>query len=219
MRPEQSVDGRGDGEEVVVGLLAFIRRAADTSIPEPRIESHTTMTSEMAPTVSEILTPGASILDVGCGQGPALEWFGSRGFKVHGITVNQGDADACLAAGFSSEICDQNELSRFSDGQFDCVWARHVLEHSIVPYWTLSEFHRILKPNGILYAEMPAPDTDARHEMNPNHYSVLGNRMWVSLIDRAGFNIVGAKEWRMVLAGFPPDANKDRYMCFICKKT
>ena len=43
------------------------------------------------------------------------------------------------------------------------------------------------KPNGFAYVEVPAPDTSAHHERNPNHYSVLPASSWFSLFSRAGF--------------------------------
>jgi hypothetical protein len=36
--------------------------------------------------------------------------------------------------------------------------------------------------------EVPAPDTDRRHEYNSNHYSILGLRQWDALLARAGFS-------------------------------
>jgi SAM-dependent methyltransferase len=75
----------------------------------------------------------------------------------------------------------------FPDATFDLVWCRHCLEHSIYPYFTLSQFARVLKPNSWLYVEVPAPDTACTHQLNGNHYSVLGKSMLGSLITRAGF--------------------------------
>lgn len=84
---------------------------------------------------------------------------------------------------------DQSFLD-FPDGTFDVVWCRHCLEHSIFPYFTLSGFHRILRPGGWLYVEVPVPDTSCAHQTNRNHYSVLGKSMLGSLIERSGFRIV-----------------------------
>lgn len=56
-----------------------------------------------------------------------------------------------------------------ADGSFDAAWCRHVLEHSPFPYFTLSEMHRILRDDGPIYLEVPAPDTACHHERNPNH--------------------------------------------------
>jgi ubiquinone/menaquinone biosynthesis C-methylase UbiE len=166
----------------------------------------------MAALVAPHLSPGASILDVGCGQGPALEWFTANGFSPLGIALGQQDVDACIAAGFRCEQMDQNDMT-FPDRAFDCVWARHVLEHSVIPLFTLTEFARVLQPLGILYAEMPAPDTACAHQTNANHYSVFPASCWQSLIERAGFEIVETRNINLQ-TGMGPD----KYLSFICRK-
>ena len=34
---------------------------------------------------------------------------------------------------------------------------------------------------------MPLPDTECKHETNPNHYSVFGRVMWAELARKVGF--------------------------------
>ena len=43
----------------------------------------------------------------------------------------------------------------FADGTFDGVVAQAVLEHVIDPFVCVEEIHRVLKPGGIVYAEIP----------------------------------------------------------------
>lgn len=43
----------------------------------------------------------------------------------------------------------------FADGAFDAVIAQAVLEHVADPYRCVAEFHRVLKDDGLLYAETP----------------------------------------------------------------
>jgi SAM-dependent methyltransferase len=101
----------------------------------------------------------------------------------------------------------------FSDEGFDLLWVRHCIEHSIFPFYTLSEFYRVLKPGAVLYLEVPIPDTPCRHEGNVNHYSVLTNEMWMSLINRTGFlNITRAD------ITVPLPIGTDTYWAFICRK-
>jgi hypothetical protein len=54
---------------------------------------------------------------------------------------------------------------------------------------TLTEYRRVLKAEGRAYVEVPAPDTSAHHEANPNHYSVLPHSSWMHLFARAGFAV------------------------------
>lgn len=131
------------------------------------------------------LPPGARALDVGCGQGTALALFRDAGLAATGIALGE-DVAVCRRRGFDVRDMDFSFLD-FDDAAFDLVWCRHVLEHSLFPLFTLAELFRVLRPGGVLYLEMPAPETACRHETNPNHYSVLGKRMWLELIRRAGF--------------------------------
>ncbi len=51
-------------------------------------------------------------------------------------------------------IADAHDIP-FADGSFDAVIAQAVLEHVIDPYRCVEEIHRVLKPNGVIYAETP----------------------------------------------------------------
>ena len=107
---------------------------------------------------------------------------------------------------------DQSYLD-FPDESFDLVWCRHALEHSAAPYFTLAGFHRVLARGGTLYVEVPAPDTACKHETNPNHYSVLGRSAWISLMQRAGFDVVDT-----AVIDFAVPAGPDTYWGFILRK-
>ena len=51
-------------------------------------------------------------------------------------------------------ICDAHSIP-FADGSFDCVVAQAVLEHVVDPFRCVAENHRVLKPDGLDYAETP----------------------------------------------------------------
>lgn len=131
------------------------------------------------------IPPTARILDVGCGQGVALLPFRERGCVANGITLNDRDVAVCRSQGFDVYKMDQSFLE-FDDASFDVIWARHIVEHSIMPYYTLTEFRRVLRSGGLMYFEVPATDTIG-HERNHGHYSVFGREMWLALLERSGF--------------------------------
>ena len=51
-------------------------------------------------------------------------------------------------------ICDAHDIP-FEDESFDGVIAQAVLEHVVDPYRCVEEIHRVLKPDGLVYAETP----------------------------------------------------------------
>lgn len=193
-------------------IEAFMAKIRNTTYPEPRTEVHENITREMIKRVLPRMRPGGAVLDVGCGSGPALEQFKALGVPAIGVTVNESDLKACLNQGFDVRERDMNDLA-FDDGRFGMVWARHVLEHSVIPMWTLAEFNRVLDTGGILYVEVPGPDTACVHEANPNHFSVMGWKAWYSLIAKSGFEVLEARRIDLQTA-----VGDDHYLAFIAKK-
>jgi Flp pilus assembly protein TadD/glycosyltransferase involved in cell wall biosynthesis len=151
------------------------------------------------------------ILDIGCGQGPALDAFSKLGFTPSGITLGDEDVNVCRQKGYDVRKMDQSFLD-FSDNEFDLIWARHVLEHSVMPLLTLMEYHRVMKPGALVYIEVPGGGTVCHHETNPNHYSVLSATMWESLLQKAGFGIIESFIIPLELT-----IGKDEYLSFICR--
>jgi len=188
-------------------FFEFLERIATETYPEALTEGHTEVTQKALDYLFSNFTlpQHARILDVGCGQGVALLPFQKRGYLPTGITINATDAAVCQGLGFDVRIMDQSFLA-FDDGTFDLVWARHVIEHSFMPLYTITEFRRVLRSGGLLYLEVPAPDT-VKHERNPNHYSILGKEMWTALLERTGFAIAGTVDY---FIGTPGDG-RDTY--------
>ena len=181
--------------------------------PEPPSNLHTGIARGAIQELfdAKIIAPGDRVLDVGCGSGFALEIFAALGLSPVGVTLGP-DYQVCRAKGLDVHEMDQSFIE-YPEGYFDFLWCRHVLEHSVFPLFTLSEYHRLTRRGGHVYIEVPAPDTVAHHERNANHYSVLGRSAWVSLFERSGFSIVGWKDMEIPLLIGP-----DLYWSFLLKK-
>ncbi len=192
----------------------FLERIRGDVYPEPQSQLHSQLTDKMFDyfMLKYGLAPASRVLDIGCGQGAALALFKNKGLAAMGITIGREDLEICRASGFDVYEMDQSFLE-FEDNCFDFIWCRHCLEHSIFPYYTLSEFQRVLKPGAFLYVEVPAPETSCSHQNNPNHYSVLGKGMWLSLFQRSGFQVLDALDIK-----FQVMAGEDLYWAFIQQK-
>jgi SAM-dependent methyltransferase len=199
----------------ITRLVSFIDKIEQETYPETPIFIHSDITAQSLDAFlpDYNISKSARILDIGCGQGPALDILRARGYSsVIGITLNDEDVSICQGKGHDVRKMDQSFLE-FLDAYFDFIWARHVIEHSIFPFFTLSEYARVLSPGGHLYLEVPAPETSCNHETNPNHYSVLGHGSWMSLLGRSGFTVI-----ENIKIPLKTGMGPDEYWIFFCRK-
>src|SRR5207245_2739024 len=105
--------------------------------------------------VHQLVPPGASLLDVGCGR---EAWL-----------LRHLEADLSEAYGIDADCADYSSgnlrLLRFAidrqlpfpDKRFDCVTMLAVVEHLEFPHDVLREVSRVLKPGGVLLITTPTP--------------------------------------------------------------
>lgn len=193
----------------------FLDKIHQSIYPEQESQVHQEISKTMLESMKDKPywpQPPAKALDVGCGRGYSLMLFKEHGHEVVGLTLGGEDAEHCASQGFHTVFEDMSFTS-FPDGHFDIVWARHCLEHSPWPLLTLTEWHRILKPAGVIYIEVPAPDTCCAHETNENHYSVFGWQQWKALLHKANFELLEHGPLAVDLT-----LGRDTYYVFIAKK-
>ena len=199
-------------------LIDFIESRHYEAYPETPIDCHTEITDGMIDYLLNKypLVKDAEILDVGCGQGPALRKFTETECNVTGITLNKEDFEICKSQNFNVHKMDQSFID-FADNSFDLIWARHVLEHSLFPMFTLNEFIRLLKPDGRLYVEVPLPGLAYYHERNPNHYSIFNADTWVEVFRKMKLEII---EDRVIdVTDHSINEIVDQYVAFFLKPT
>lgn len=121
---------------------------------------------------------GADILDVGCGDAGVPIAFAEAGARAAGIephepSVRRGrvraeehGVDVDLRHGIAEEL-------PYPDASFDLVLLDNVLEHVGDRRRTLTEIHRVLRPQGVLYVVTPKPF--ALHSLwRDPHYDLPG---------------------------------------------
>ena len=72
-------------------------------------------------------------------------------------------------------ICDAHDIP-FHDGSFDGVIVQAVLEHVVDPNRCVEEFHRVLKENGLVYAETPFMQQVHMGKYDFTRFTHLGHR-------------------------------------------
>lgn len=195
---------------------SFIKSRVYSDIyPEPPSELHSSITTRMIELCEKKWINESfqdkTILDLGCGQGFSMELFLVKGGKPTGVTLGE-DFLVCKKKGLNVLEVDLHEL-KFAPNSFRFIWCRHVLEHSLFPLFTLFQLHQFLTPTGFIYIEVPAPDTCAKHEFNPNHYSCFSKRGWLSLFSKVGFEVRQADDINFNLSIGP-----DKYFYFLLQK-
>ena len=72
--------------------------------------------------ITDMIDSGASVLDVGCGDGTLMKMLQDRGALVSGIDINQDNIIKCLEKGLSVIQGDIDEgLQEYPDGSYDYV--------------------------------------------------------------------------------------------------
>jgi SAM-dependent methyltransferase len=72
-------------------------------------------------------------------------------------------------------VCDAHDLP-FADDAFHCVVAQAVLEHVVDPRRCVEEMHRVLTPDGIVYAETPFMQQVHLGQFDFSRFTHLGHR-------------------------------------------
>jgi len=106
--------------------------------------------------LSEKLSPGACILDIGCGSGRDLLWFRQRGFEVVGFERSPGLAGLARKNVGCEVIEGDFETYDFSQLSVDAiilVGALVHLPHSKVPE-VLNSINRALKDDGNIFLSL-----------------------------------------------------------------
>jgi SAM-dependent methyltransferase len=86
-------------------------------------------------------------------------------------------------------ICDAHELP-FPGESFDGVIVQAVLEHVMDPQKVASEIHRVLKPGGLVYSEIPFMQQVHEGAYDVTRYTLVGHRRLFRWFDEVDSGVV-----------------------------
>ena len=162
--------------------------------------------------------PARTFLDVGCGEGWALDYFQRQGWDVLGLDFSSFSLEQFhpglrgrLRAG---DLYDGLQELIAEGRQFDVLWLDNVLEHVLDPAELLRRCRALTRPGGVLLVDVPNDFSPLQqHLLAVGH---IDHPFWVALPDHLSYfgaeglrNLAAATGWRTarLLGDQPIDLN------------
>ncbi|MDR2018353.1 MAG: class I SAM-dependent methyltransferase [Syntrophobacterales bacterium] len=134
---------------------------------------------------SRMLPHNTSILDVGCGEGIALEklvrMYPDR--QVIGVDLELENIKICRKFGLTAVYSDVNSLA-LPSSRFDFCIMIDILEHLKTPSEAVHEVYRVLRPGGRLVIVIP------------NDRNFFLSRLALGMIKEAFYEVGHEKQWK-----------------------
>jgi len=135
----------------------------------------------------------SQVLDVGCSIGHTLHLLARLGHQVRGIEPSQALSDIARARyGVAVDTTFVDEHTTLPGGQH-LVLLSHVLEHLLTPHTMLAAIRRALRPDGLLFIEVPGIELfDERDlfQLSFEHVNYFSHGSLSNLMHAAGFEAV-----------------------------
>jgi SAM-dependent methyltransferase len=147
--------------------------------------------------------PSGEFFEIGCGMGYFLEYARKNGYTVSGIEYADLGVRTCQTKFGLDVQCGSIEELGLQPDRYDVMFMGDVLEHLIQPLDMLRKVHSMLKPSGVLAAEVPSMfnsvtgrlavagmrvlGTRKKMAMPPYHVNEFTPKTLRSMIERAGF--------------------------------
>ncbi len=161
-------------------------------------------------------TEGATLLDVGCGEGFVMQWFHRQGHRVQGLDFS----DAGVLA-MNSDVAQyvetgdvfQSLQSRIESGErYDVIWLQHVLEHVLEPVELLSSLSPLMSDRGVMLITVPNDGNELQETLFQE--GAVSRRSWIAPPDHLSYfnaesleRVVLATGWQCLdmISDFPID--------------
>jgi SAM-dependent methyltransferase len=173
--------------------------------------------------LAALLSPGSTVLEIGCGTGRVMQHLASACGRLHGIDISeamvaQGRERLAHLPNVNFEVGNGYDLAPFDDESFNLVYSLYAFQHmpKTTAYNYLVESARVLRPDGLLRFQVPNilryDHFLAFHHFTqpwfvehpyPMHYYTPSEIM--SLLGHAGFRLEDLDDRMIVLARKSPD--------------
>jgi len=157
-------------------------------------------------------------LDIGCGEGWALQFFKEKGWNITGLDYSNYGCEkfnpGCTKNIVTGDI--GSNLSRLIESRktFDIVWLDNVLEHVLEPQELILNIRQVVAPHGLLVIEVPNDFSLIQQYLLQN--GAIDREFWVAIPDHISYfnrdglaNFMQSNKWDSLcfLADYPIDWN------------
>lgn len=101
---------------------------------------------------SEYAADKLAVLDVGCGRGEHLAYFGPGSLGLDAVEAN---VETVRARGLNAQLANVENALPELDRQFDAAYCSNIVEHLVAPHLLLLRLHQALTPNGLIFIMVP----------------------------------------------------------------
>ena len=152
----------------------------------------------------EMLPEGAKLLDVGCGPGHYSSLLGKRGYHMRALDISKSMVKEASLRNPDISVSQMDMANlQYDNSEFDGLWVCASLPHIPKEFVedVLREFSRVLKPEGVLFVNIPIGDLDRRIEAadefgydseNPGRFFqwYSSRQVFREIIGKSGFKII-----------------------------
>lgn len=129
------------------------------------------------------------LLDIGSGEGWALNFFKRKGWEVVGIDYSDFGCKThnpdCIPQLIIGDIDEKiNDICN-SESRYDVVWLDNVLEHVPDPSFLLKRLYTVTATNGILVVEVPNDFSVIQEELLKNEH--ITKPFWIAIPDHISY--------------------------------
>lgn len=134
-------------------------------------------------------TDNKTFLDVGCGEGWALNFFKSQSYKITGLDYSTygclNNNKSCVDSIIQGDILKNLNSLIKANNKFDIVLLDNVLEHLLSPIDLLQKIKSLLKESGVLIIEVPNDFSILQKTLIKNNF--IDSEFWVVLPDHISY--------------------------------
>ncbi len=188
----------------------------DTSYTDEEISYFNAKIAQRYHLIKRYFKDSGSFLDVGCGEGFALNFFKNKGWNSQGLDFSSAGVTAqnpqCINLLKTGNIFDLLSAEVESGKRYDIIWLQNVLEHVLDPVGLMRSLKQLILPSGGLIITVPNDFSLAQEgAMQKGH---VAREFWVTPPDHLNYfnhrsllNMTNVIGWDCleILGDFPVD--------------